>query len=138
MIINSIKLVLALFLISISYSFGQNNNLSSGNTFDGEPFITINPTNSQHIAVAWMGYKIFEKITIKTRVSFDGGNSWSIIKSIPHISPSFQSADPSMAFDNLGNFVSMPLLGNQIITPANPDYFIGIKQYADTVTGYFP
>jgi len=38
----------------------------------------------------------------------------------------------------LGSRVLFPLTGDNLILPANPDYFIGIRQYADTVTGYFP
>ncbi len=46
-------------------SFGQNQNISLGNVFDGEPYITINPNNSQHMVVAWMGYKFGENVVIK-------------------------------------------------------------------------
>ena len=52
---------------------GQNQNLSSGIIFDGEPFIVINPNNNQHMVVAWMGYKWQEGIVIKTIATFDAG-----------------------------------------------------------------
>ena len=38
----------------------------------------------------------------------------------------------------LGATVNFPLTGSNVITSANPDYFVGIRQYPDTVTGYFP
>lgn len=83
--------------------FSQNKNLSNGFVFDGEPYIAINPNNSQHLVVAWMGYKFNNILVINTRVSFDAGNTWSTKTNIPHIVSGYQSADPSMAFDNNGN-----------------------------------
>ncbi len=87
--------------------FAQNQNISNGVVFDGEPFLAINPYNTQHMVVAWMGWKLFEQIVIKTRVSYDAGKSWSEAVPLLHVSPSFSSADPSLAFDHEGNvFVS--------------------------------
>jgi hypothetical protein len=77
--------------------------LSNGIVFDGEPYIAINPNNSQHLAVAWMGFKLSNIIVIKTRVSFDAGSTWSPTVDIPHTVAGYQSADPSLAFDNNGN-----------------------------------
>ena len=96
------KLLLLLFCLPI-ISFGQNQNISLGNVFDGEPCIAVNPNNSQHMVVAWMGYKFGENIVIKTKVTFDAGQNWSITKSIPHINPVYTSADPTLAFDNNSN-----------------------------------
>ncbi len=95
------KILLILFLPFCVLS--QNQNLSSGLVFDGEPYITINPNNSQHMVVAWMGYKWQEYIVIKTKVTFDAGQSWSSENYIPHINPVYGSADPSLEFDNNGN-----------------------------------
>ncbi len=83
--------------------FADNQNLSNGVVFDGEPYLAINPNNSQHLVVAWMGYFPLQRIQIKVRVSFDGGQSWSSTSRIPHVSAGFTSADPSLAFDNGGN-----------------------------------
>ena len=58
------KLLLILLCLPM-ISFGQNQNISLGNVFDGEPYITINPNNSQHMVVAWMGYKFGENVVIK-------------------------------------------------------------------------
>ncbi len=91
-------LYLLLFVLVPLNIFSQNINISNGNVFDGEPYIAVNPYNSQHIIVAWMGYKFTQKIAIKTTVSFDGGNSWSEIVSLKHANPLFTSADPSIAF----------------------------------------
>ncbi len=83
--------------------FAQNQNLSAGLVFDGEPYIAINPNNSQHMVVAWMGYKWQEYIVIKTKVTFDAGQNWSVTNSISHVNPVYGSADPSLEFDNNGN-----------------------------------
>jgi len=83
--------------------FSQNQNLSNGVVFDGEPYLAINPANPQNIVVAWMSWKWQQQIVIKTRASFDRGSTWSEAVSIPHASPNNQSADPSMIFDESGN-----------------------------------
>lgn len=97
------QLFLYLALTISTFTIGQNQNLSNGFVFDGEPYIAINPQNSQHLVVAWLGYKLNENIVIKTRTSTDGGNTWTPIVSIPHIISGNQSADPSLQFDHLGN-----------------------------------
>ncbi len=90
-------------LMSITLAFGQNQNISGGNVFDGEPYISINPNNPHHIVVAWMGFVPFNRIAIKTKVTFDAGTSWSNATNIPHAHPLYGSADPSLEFDNSGN-----------------------------------
>jgi hypothetical protein len=82
-----------------------NTNISNGVLFDGEPFIAINPANSQNLVTAWMGMKFSNgifRIAIKTRASFDGGNTWSSVNTLPHMGTAFGSADPSLAFDANG------------------------------------
>lgn len=91
------------FLVLGNFSFSQNINISNGFFFDGEPYLAINPVNSQHIVVAWMGYAFSSPLGIKTIVSFNGGQTWSAPVFLPHFSTSFHSADPSMVFDNAGN-----------------------------------
>ena len=95
-------LFIACFAFSL-WSNAQNKNLSNSFVFDGEPFLAINPTNSQHLVVAWMGWKLNNILVIKTRVSFDAGQTWSTVNFIPHTISTYQSADPSLAFDNNGN-----------------------------------
>lgn len=98
------RILLVLCLIYFNtLLIAQNQNLSNSFVFDGEPYITINPNNSQHLVVAWMGYKFNNILVINTRVSFDAGSTWSTKNSIPHTMSGYQSADPSMAFDNNGN-----------------------------------
>lgn len=99
-----IKIILFVLLITFSLNTSsQNQNISNGLVFDGEPYIAVNPNNSQHLVVAWMGYLASNLIVIKTRVSFDAGNTWSTKYNVPHTVAGYQSADPSIAFDNSGN-----------------------------------
>ncbi len=95
-------ITLTLFLLSLNI-IGQNQNISNGNIFDGEPYLSINPSNSQHMVVAWMGYLPFSRVYIKTKVSFNAGQTWSAVNNIPHVNPAYGSADPSIEFDNSGN-----------------------------------
>lgn len=96
-------LILLLFLVSLDGIYSQNLNISQGIAFDGEPFIAMDPNNDQHLVVAWMGFKLGQKVIIKTKSSFDGGNTWSASSELPHILPGNGSADPSLYFDNDGN-----------------------------------
>jgi hypothetical protein len=81
----------------------QNINVSEGLLFDGEPYMIINPKNPQHIVVAWIGYKYGVELGIKTKVSENGGKTWSAYTYLPHFGATFHSADPSMAYDTAGN-----------------------------------
>ena len=93
---------LTIFLFTY-WIYAQNQNISNGNIFDGEPYLAIDPADSQHMVIAWMGYFPNTKVFIKTKVSFDGGQTWSALNYIPHTNPTYGSADPSLAFDNSGN-----------------------------------
>src|ERR1017187_9635995 len=67
--------------------------------FNGEPFLAINPLNSNNIAVAWMAYSLVDKeIAIRTRASTDGGATWSMPVDLPHMKSGWGSADVSMAW----------------------------------------
>ncbi|NRD20448.1 T9SS type A sorting domain-containing protein [Winogradskyella eckloniae] len=95
--------LLILFVVSNTV-FGQNTNLSNGVVFDGEPYLSINPTNSQHIVVAWMGWvNLSNQFKIKTKTSFDGGQTWNAATELPHTVSGYTSADPSIDFDHNGN-----------------------------------
>ena len=96
-------LILSTLLFFCGSSFGQNQNISNGNIFDGEPYLSINPENPKHMVVAWMGYLPLTNVLIKTRVTFNGGQTWSNINSIVHAKPVYCSADPSIEFDASGN-----------------------------------
>ncbi len=95
-------LVLVIFILNIPVN-AQNQNISSGLVFDGEPYLAINPLDDQHLVVAWMGFKFGEDLVIKTKFSTDGGSSWSAVKNLPHQVTGNSSADPSLQFDKNGN-----------------------------------
>ncbi len=101
--VTSTLFVTLLVLLAPAANHAQNVNISQGIIFDGEPFLALNPNNPQHLVVAWMGFVPQQQIVIKTRVSFDGGRTWSPVKNIPHTKPSYSSADPSLEFDDNGN-----------------------------------
>lgn len=102
------KILLSLIIVLLTnalHAQPTNTNISNGLLFDGEPYLAINPTNNQNLVTAWMGMKFTNglfRIAIKTRASFDGGNTWSTINTLPHMGTAFGSADPSMAFDANG------------------------------------
>jgi len=96
-------LVIALFLLSIGSATAQNQNISGGQLFEGEPYLSIDPNNPQHMVVAWIGFVLFNEISIKTKVTFDAGQTWSNAMNIPHYVPTYGSADPSLYYDNNGN-----------------------------------
>lgn len=81
----------------------QNVDISQENIYDGEPYISVNPNNGQHIVASWMGFKLGQAVIIKTKVSFDGGNTWSAVNETIHNEIDNTSADPSLQFDNSGN-----------------------------------
>lgn len=102
---NKMKVLTMLFLLFISIkAFGQNQNLSNGNVFDGEPYLAINPNNDQHIVVAWLGWINFSnQFKIKVKTSYDGGLTWSAASELPHTVNGYSSADPSVAFNYAGD-----------------------------------
>ena len=102
------KFLISIFLLSCAFTLtAQNQKLSNGLAFDGEPYLVVNPANPDHIVVAWMGFVSFaEKFQIKTRASFDGGLTWSSTAALPHAVTGYTSADPSLDFDAAGNVVA--------------------------------
>lgn len=94
---------LSIFLLMGGFSLAQEQNISQGNFFEGEPFIAINPNNDQHLVIAWMGFLFGQEIVIKSKVSFDGGSTWGNLVNHPHVLSGNRSADPSLSFDNSGN-----------------------------------
>ena len=97
-------LLIAICLCLPGLSYGQNTNVSNGIIFDGEPYLAINPGNPQHLVVAWMSYiNAIDLYKIKTRASFDGGQTWGAVAELPHTVTGYSSADPSLAFNNAGD-----------------------------------
>lgn len=95
--------IVLLLLICVERVHAQNENISEGLLFDGEPYLAIDPMNAQHIVVCWMSASGTELIKIKVRTSFNGGITWSSPVSIPHNASGYTSADPSMDYDSYGN-----------------------------------
>jgi len=96
-------IVFCCFCLLTSVFFGQNVLISSGNYFEGEPSIAINPSNPQHLVAAWMGFQFGQKIVIKSAYSTNGGTTWSAPIFQAHLAPGNSSADVSLGFDHLGN-----------------------------------
>lgn len=100
------KFLLCVFVISFIKSISQpaNTNISNTTVFGGEPYIATNPKNSNNIIIAWMALDITTafKMTIKSKVSFDGGQTWGNTYNHPHMSPTWGSADVSMGFRKNG------------------------------------
>ncbi|MEM6262879.1 MAG: T9SS type A sorting domain-containing protein [Bacteroidota bacterium] len=80
----------------------QNTNLSQSRIFDGEPFIAVNPSDAQHMVVAWMGFEPGQQFVIHTRATFDAGKTWSGPVLIPHEKLGYSSPDPCLAFGPQG------------------------------------
>lgn len=98
------KLLLFPLAIWAGCLLGQNQNISNGNVFDGEPFLVVNPNNPQHIVTAWMSWIDFaNQFQIKTRTSFDGGQTWSNPALLPHTVSGYSSADPTLDFNQNGD-----------------------------------
>jgi len=93
------------WIYSLGHAQPVNTNISDDLIFDGEPYLAVNPTNPQNMVAAWMAEQYTKGefvITMKTRASFDGGNTWSAYNTLPHNGTGFGSADVSMAFDKGG------------------------------------
>lgn len=96
-------IVICCFCFLSCVGLGQNVLVSSGNYFEGEPSIAINPSNPQHLVAAWMGFQFGQKIVIKSAYSTNGGTTWSEPIFQAHLAPGNSSADVSLGFDHLGN-----------------------------------
>ena len=96
-------LLTTLSLLFISTSIAQTNTkISTANFFEGEPYLTIDPSNDQHLIAAWMGFKISEAIVIKTSNSYNGGLTWSTPNAIAHEQTGNTSADVSLGYNSNG------------------------------------
>lgn len=98
------KFILSTVILIVSQlGFSQNQNISNGSTFDGEPYLAIDPANPQHLVAAWMGFQLGQKITIKTSYSTNGGTTWSTPIWQVHQVANNSSADVSLSYDLNGN-----------------------------------
>ena len=96
------KILSIIFLLLTITTFSQNTLVSSGNVFEGEPYLVVNPQNQQHLVAAWMGFQLNQKVCIKSAVSMDGGNNWSSPIAQNHELATNSSADVSLAFNSAG------------------------------------
>lgn len=78
----------------------QNTNISNSVLFEGEPYLAVNPVDSRNMVIAWMGVTVTNgvRIGIKSKATFDGGQTWGNYHVKPHMSSTWNSADVSMAF----------------------------------------
>ncbi|HEX8514605.1 MAG TPA: T9SS type A sorting domain-containing protein [Bacteroidia bacterium] len=97
------KKILILFFVNVCCGvLAQTNiNLSSATGWDTEPYIAVNPTNSNNLVAAWMRQSGFG-LSIGVSYSTDAGASWSAPSNIPHLHPQFTMADPAIAFHSSG------------------------------------
>jgi len=102
---NFMKTWILTFILSFICCFlqAQNELVSEGNYFEGEPYLCMDPNNSQHLIAAWMGLQFNNKVTIKSSVSTDGGSTWSTPIWQGHIISTYSSADVSLAYDANGS-----------------------------------
>lgn len=92
------------FLLVSFIGNSQNVNVSTGNVFEGEPYLAIDPNNQQHLVAAWMGFKLgVSNLVIRTKYSDDGGVTWSAANDIPSVPGATAMADPSLEYDSNGN-----------------------------------
>lgn len=100
---NRLLLMILLFIATPGSSSAQTNtNLSSLLSFDGEPYIAVNPANQNNIIAGWMRLRADGKIWIATKTTFDKGETWSAINFMPHDTLPNGSADVSIAFHRSG------------------------------------
>ncbi|MDZ4664484.1 MAG: T9SS type A sorting domain-containing protein [Bacteroidota bacterium] len=79
--------------------------INPNSTWNGEESLAIDPTNPNHLVVAWMKYIFLPapaSVMIATSTSTNGGLTWSTPINIPHNKPAWTSADPTLAFKNDG------------------------------------
>lgn len=94
--------VLLFITTPIITSAQTNYNLSNLLSFDGEPYIAVNPANQNNIIAGWMRIRTDGKVWIATKASFDKGQTWSVISFMPHDTLINDSYDVSIAFHNSG------------------------------------
>ena len=94
--------VLSLSLFS-AVSFAQNTPVTTTALFEGEPYLAVNPANSQQLTAAWMSPKLGQNVVIKTSTSANGGTTWSTPISLLHEVSGNTSADVSLQYDSNGD-----------------------------------
>lgn len=99
------KIIATAFLLFAFFcrSFSQpaDINISNSGFWDTEPYLICFPSDSSKLVCAWMSTGA-GLITIKTKVSFDAGNTWGSTQLFSHHYTNATSADVSMQYDNDG------------------------------------
>lgn len=95
-------LVILYSVFCINALFAQNQNISNWAFFDAEPYIAVNPINSNNVIAAWIKVTTFTSAQIAVSYSNDAGVTWSTPQHMPHFSSTFTSADPSIDFNSAG------------------------------------
>lgn len=96
---------IALFLVFRVFtasSQGTDANISNYGFADAEPFIRVNPANPNNVIAAWMKITGPTQVSIFSKSSSDGGQTWSSGTTLPHLWSSFTSADVSIDFNSSG------------------------------------
>lgn len=100
-----ILFVSGLFITFGCFSQPANINLSNSLFFGGEPYLAVNPLNSLNMVVAWMALDASTgfRMSIKSKASFDGGETWDHPFIQPHFGTTWGSADVTMQFRSDGS-----------------------------------
>ncbi len=98
---NQLRSIIVFLFIPFALQ-SQNQNISNYLFPDTEPYIAVNPTNSNNLIAAWMKLTTVSTMSIATSYSNDGGVTWSNPQNIPHTSSTFTSADVSIDFNSSG------------------------------------
>ncbi|HCK23091.1 MAG TPA: hypothetical protein DHW15_13325 [Bacteroidetes bacterium] len=99
----TIAITILILFSSYHSIYCQNINISEGFVFDGEPYLAVNPSDNQHLIIAWMGFELSNNIAIQIRTSMNGGTTWSPAIFLPHSLSGNTSADPFVGFDSEGH-----------------------------------
>lgn len=98
------KIIFAFLLIQTIICSGQTNtNISNFTFWDTEPYIAINPTNSNNLIAAWMRATAIGVLSPAVSYSTNAGATWSTPAAIPHLYSNFTAADMSIAFNSSGD-----------------------------------
>lgn len=97
------KLVCTLsFALITLLSVAQNNAVTNTAFFEGEPYLAVNPNNSQQLTAAWMSPQLGQNIVIKTSTSTNGGTTWTTPVWLAHEVSGNTSADVSLQYASNG------------------------------------
>ena len=97
-----ILILLSLFSYISAVAQVNEQNLSPLLSFDGEPYLAVNPADPDNIIAGWMRLRLDGRIWIAVRNSFDNGQTWGNYQFLPHTDTGYHSADVSIEFHGSG------------------------------------